>query len=216
MAMREILCWNCGTHIESNLADGAVVRCPSCSRTNTLGPNSTPPPDNDLRTASTEAQPLKRKSRTGKLALSALGVVIVVAVVFLRYYLPLAQDRRPLTPERASTLMKEDPATAAKVESAALGAFLASPDSIWEELGTLIRRAVALLPDSERLVAQELQQKYLAVGGSSMPTDEFAEMTRLNEKATELLPQQDRDRLRFLFKQMSDALNDSLRSSLPH
>jgi hypothetical protein len=86
-----------------------------------------------------------------------------------------------------------------------------APDSIMEEMSELLNKAMGLLPDSEWRMARKLQSKYLASGYQSMSKDEIATMTRLNEKATELLPERDRTRLRLLFKLLSEEAVDSLR-----
>ena len=138
----------------------------------------------------------------------AIGVVVILATVFVKSYLESVQARRArsLTPEQAASVAQAYPDAMAKAESVGKEYIAALPDSIQREVSALVDKAMGLLPDSERLVATELQARLVAAGSSSMSKEEFAAMTRLTEKSIGLLPEGDRNRLRYLFKQMSDAV----------
>jgi hypothetical protein len=138
----------------------------------------------------------------------AIAAVVILTVVGVTSYLDAVRARRAreLTPEQAASVVQAYPDATAKAESVGKEHFAALPDSIQREISALVDKAMGLLPDSERLVAAELQARLVAGGASSMSKEEFATMTRLTEKSIGLLPEGDENRLRYLFKQISDAV----------
>ena len=142
----------------------------------------------------------------------AIATIVLAVIVWNAYVAAVKSQRSRMMPavEYAKTI-KADPRAAAEAESVVFGVVAQSRESVLADIAVLTNRANELLPDSDRAQANELRARFIKYGSNSMTETEIRTMHELNERAANLLPEQDKSRLMSLFKQLSDIAVDSLR-----